>query len=150
MAHASMNGLAPAWTKSEEQLLHKYWLQKLSAREISFKILGKSRNAIIGKLHRLGLSRPKPENLQNNKKLYKISVKINQEEVIKFIDRKDLYEVLTEHSVKLMNAQAHHCRWPLKDYHCCGLQVEIGSYCAGHAIIGYRLAQDSENHDPVS
>ncbi|MEO1707438.1 MAG: GcrA family cell cycle regulator, partial [Pseudomonadota bacterium] len=45
-----------AWTDERVELLKKYWAEGLSASQIANKMGGVTRNAVIGKVHRLGLS----------------------------------------------------------------------------------------------
>lgn len=48
-------GLDMTWTNEREDLLRKLWRQGLSARQIAYVIAGVTRNAVIGKAHRMGL-----------------------------------------------------------------------------------------------
>jgi hypothetical protein len=44
------------WTAEEDKLIrHEYVVNNLTAREISLKLKGRSRHAVIGRLNRLGL-----------------------------------------------------------------------------------------------
>ena len=45
-----------AWTDERVELLKKLWAEGLSARQIADQLGGVTRNAVIGKVHRLGLS----------------------------------------------------------------------------------------------
>ena len=45
------------WTAEREQLLEKLWIEGLSASQIAYVMSGCTRNAVIGKAHRLGLPR---------------------------------------------------------------------------------------------
>lgn len=123
-----------SWTSEEENKLLELRKQNLSARLISFQIPGKSRNAVIGKLHRLGMSAPR---VKSGNMARKRKIKIDVMAIKRFILDERVFEAIEEHSVKLIDAQAHHCRWPLPDHHCCGLPAEISPYCAGHALIAY-------------
>lgn len=50
-----------AWTEDRVEILSKLWLEGLSASQIAKQLGGVTRNAVIGKVHRLGLSgRAKP------------------------------------------------------------------------------------------
>jgi GcrA cell cycle regulator len=55
-----------AWTEDRVETLSKLWADGLSASQIATQLGGVTRNAVIGKVHRLGLSgrakpsRPKP------------------------------------------------------------------------------------------
>ena len=52
-----------AWTEDRVELLTKLWAEGLSASQIAKQLGGVTRNAVIGKVHRLGLSgRAKPSN----------------------------------------------------------------------------------------
>ena len=44
------------WTEERVATLRKAWLEGLSARQIATQLGGVTRNAVIGKAHRLGLS----------------------------------------------------------------------------------------------
>lgn len=48
------------WTDDRKELLKKLLAQGLSASQIAKQIGGVSRNAVIGKIHRMGLSAPAP------------------------------------------------------------------------------------------
>ena len=51
-----------AWTEDRVEILSKLWAEGLSASQIATKLGGVTRNAVIGKVHRLGLSgRVKPK-----------------------------------------------------------------------------------------
>ena len=45
-----------AWTDDRVELLKKLWTEGLSASQIANRLGGATRNAVIGKVHRLGLS----------------------------------------------------------------------------------------------
>ncbi|MEQ1930103.1 MAG: GcrA family cell cycle regulator, partial [Parvularculaceae bacterium] len=45
-----------AWNDERVELLKKYWAEGLSASQIASKMGGVTRTAVIGKVHRLGLS----------------------------------------------------------------------------------------------
>ncbi|HHL42097.1 MAG TPA: GcrA cell cycle regulator, partial [Hellea balneolensis] len=50
-----------AWTEERVALLTKLWTEGLSASQVAQQLGGVTRNAVIGKVHRLGLSgRAKP------------------------------------------------------------------------------------------
>ena len=50
-----------AWTEDRVEILSKLWAEGLSASQIAKQLGGVTRNAVIGKVHRLGLSgRAKP------------------------------------------------------------------------------------------
>lgn len=52
-----------SWTEERVELLRKLWTEGLSASQIAAELGGVTRNAVIGKVHRIGLSgRPKNSN----------------------------------------------------------------------------------------
>ncbi|ACS42773.1 MULTISPECIES: GcrA family cell cycle regulator [Methylorubrum] len=51
-----MTEAVPSWTDERVELLRRLWDDGLSASQIALQIGGVSRNAVIGKVHRLGLS----------------------------------------------------------------------------------------------
>ena len=55
-SHGGMGGAAMGWTDERVGTLKKLWLEGLSASQIAKQLGGVTRNAVIGKVHRLGLS----------------------------------------------------------------------------------------------
>src|SRR3954447_20149266 len=59
--HSDRQGRTMTWTDERVELLKKLWSDGLSASQIANQLGGVSRNAVIGKVHRLSLSgRAKP------------------------------------------------------------------------------------------
>lgn len=57
-----------SWTDERVELLKRLWGEGLSASQIAARLGGVTRNAVIGKVHRLGLSgrtKPQPQAAQN-------------------------------------------------------------------------------------
>lgn len=52
--------MGPGWTPERTALLRQWWLDGWSAREIADHLGGVTRNAVIGKLFRLGVRRAAP------------------------------------------------------------------------------------------
>src|SRR5581483_8070971 len=53
---AAVGGMTMGWTDERVELLKKLWSDGLSASQIAAELGGITRNAVIGKVHRLGLS----------------------------------------------------------------------------------------------
>ena len=51
-----VGGVTMGWTDERVELLKKLWQDGLSASQIAKQLGGVTRNAVIGKVHRLGLS----------------------------------------------------------------------------------------------
>ena len=103
------------WSDDKIELLKTLWIQGKPASEIA-DILGDqvSRNAIIGKAHRLGLAgRPSP-------------IKKREQKLATL-------QVITERM----------CKWPFgdpkkPDFHFCGKAVDVTvTYCAEHRAMAY-------------
>lgn len=116
-----------AWTPENIKLLKKLWQKGKSAVEIG-KELGISKNAVIGKVHRLELdARPSPI-----KKTTVSNAVTPPEEVID-----------PNKPVTLLDLRINSCRWPIgelkdEDFHFCGKECQTGKpYCAEHCKIAY-------------
>ncbi|RPH08823.1 MAG: global cell cycle regulator GcrA-like protein [Alphaproteobacteria bacterium TMED194] len=105
------------WTKTKVEKLSKLWGQGVSARDIATKLGDISRNAVIGKANRLGLSK-----------------KLSSE------DKTIKKEINAASLVPNMNG----CKWPIghpgdNDFYFCGKPVIPGKpYCGEHCLIAYR------------
>ena len=112
------------WTKQKVDKLTKLWEKGVSAREIANKLGEVSRNAVIGKANRLGLSK-KAENTE--KKIEAIHIDVNS-------------------LVPNMSG----CKWPIghpgdKDFYFCGKEVIPGKpYCGEHCVIAYRRKDSNQ------
>jgi len=154
------------WTDERVELLKKLWADGLSASQIAAELGGITRNAVIGKVHRLGLSgrakspssaapRPrKPRSPSHMLRVSRPSVRGNTalarlyeyepepepepiENIIPIGQRRTLLE-LTEST----------CRWPIGDpgsadfFFCGGNTVTGLPYCAYHSRVAYQPITD--------
>jgi GcrA cell cycle regulator len=150
------------WTDERVELLKKLWSDGLSASQIAAELGGITRNAVIGKVHRLGLSgrakspsstapRPrKPRSAQmlriaarpamrgNTALAQAFEVELEPEpipydNVIPMHQRRGILE---------LNEQT--CRWPIGDpgsaefFFCGGQSLGGLPYCAYHARVAYQ------------
>lgn len=102
------------WTEERVTALQQLWAQGLSASQIAERLGSVTRNAVIGKAHRLGLaSRPSPIKLEGPPR-----------------PRVGKYKGPT-------------CQWPIGDpssqeFKFCGAPIEPGRpYCANHCEQAY-------------
>ena len=133
------------WTDDRVSLLKQLWGEGKTAAEIA-KALGEgvTRNAVIGKAHRLKLStRVSP--IQQNTKKPKI-------EVQKVKPQKPKVDVKFKgKGVKLEALKDRMCRWPIGDpqdenFVFCGCEAVPGlPYCAEHAKVAYQISTRSRN-----
>ena len=119
----------------------------LSCSQIANEI-GVSRNAVIGKLNRLGLSRgrgPAAPRVRNGVSVRRPQV-LTQRLVLKalFASAPVADDVVSSEPCSLLNLAPRKCRWPIggaatADFTFCGNTTVDGvSYCAGHARMAYR------------
>ena len=132
-----------AWTEQMVEDLRKMWKEGLTTGEIG-KRLGVSKNSIVGKVHRLGLS-SKAEKItsdESNKKAEAVKESKKEEHFISTkIESKP--QVRKDGKVMLTSLDNHTCRWPIGDpkdenFHFCGKKVRLGqTYCEEHAALAY-------------
>ncbi len=133
-----------SWTDEKIEDLKKLWAKGLSTAEIG-RALGVSKNAIVGKSHRLGL-KPRPSPIAGKpaaqtpaKAKAKVKAKPKPKETEKIGD--------------IINLGLHMCRWPFgdpgdDDFHFCGRQVTVGKpYCAEHCAIAYVTKSSSRDRE---
>ncbi|MCB9963949.1 MAG: gcrA cell cycle regulator family protein [Rhodospirillales bacterium] len=148
-----------SWTEERVALLEKLWGEGKTASEIA-KIIGDvSRNAVIGKAHRLKLSgRASPIQAQGvagsveaGKPVTRLQEPSNSniQPARRGRPKKQLIEpsadIPVKH-IKLTDLKDRQCRWPLgdprdEDFSFCGCQAMPGvPYCAAHAQVAYQVA----------
>lgn len=114
-----------SWTDEKVDTLKQLWSEGHTTGEIGKK-LGVSKNAVVGKAHRLGLeSRPSP---------------IKRKEIVKVKEEKIEVKV---GKVTLTDLTLTTCRWPVgdpkdEDFHFCGAKIPVGrTYCPEHSQVAY-------------
>lgn len=130
-----------SWTDEKIEDLKKLWAKGLSTAEIG-RALGVSKNAVVGKSHRLGL-KPRPSPISGKPAepapVAKAKPKPKAKESEKIGDIIDLGPQM--------------CRWPFgdpgdDDFHFCGRQVAPGKpYCAEHCSVAYVSKSNSRDRD---
>ncbi|MEA2939600.1 MAG: GcrA cell cycle regulator [Bradyrhizobium sp.] len=160
------------WTDERVELLKKLWADGLSASQIAAELGGVTRNAVIGKVHRLGLSgrakssssgtaRPRKARAPGHMlRVSRPSMRGNTalahayehdlepepeyiENIIPMGQRRTILE-LTEDT----------CRWPIGDpgsadfFFCGGNTLNTLPYCAYHSRVAYQPANDRRRVRP--
>jgi GcrA cell cycle regulator len=144
----------PTWTAERVELLKLRFEAGLSCREIAVDI-GVSRNAVIGKLSRLNLTRgrggdgPRPPRKDAAKGQRPRTMPRVQYQLLQTLYAEP-EPVLGEEPIQsgpgcsLLELSAEKCRWPIstpgaEDFCFCGnMPVEGLPYCAGHTRLAYR------------
>jgi GcrA cell cycle regulator len=137
------------WSDDRVEQLKSLWTEGLSASQIARALGGVTRNAVIGKVHRLGLagrasparadrprlpSAPKASTLRNAV----VAAPVVEEDPLQ-LDDGNFATVLT--------ISDRMCRWPIGDpaateFHFCGRGPKAGSpYCEAHARKAYQPQQ---------
>lgn len=146
-----------AWTQERVTLLKKLWADGLSAAQIANKMGGVTRNAVIGKVHRLGLSgRATPAKPQRgrsapaDRKDDDGAAKSSRPEMKPVIPEPEFIAPLVlEGGVRttVTTIKNNMCKWPIgdpagDDFHFCGQPTLSGkSYCAYHAHLAFQPPQ---------
>lgn len=157
-----------SWTDERVEALKRLWQDGLSASQIAAEIGGVTRNAVIGKVHRLGLSgrgqptttakrqrrqpQPAPRRPRATVSYGNLALKVEAEfeveprpqprrDVVVPIAKRLTIEKLTERT----------CKWPNgdpteADFHFCGHDSLEGlPYCEYHAGIAYQVPDKNRN-----
>ena len=135
-----------SWTDERIEQLKALWTEGLSASHIARVLGGISRNAVIGKVHRLGLAGR--ANAARTERLRmpsapKISLKAPPPPIIE--EEPIVMEDGSFATVLTINDRM--CRWPIGDpaeneFHFCGRKPKTGSpYCEAHARKAYQPQQ---------
>jgi GcrA cell cycle regulator len=144
----------PTWTTERVELLKSRFAAGLSCREIACD-LGVSRNAVIGKLSRLNLTREKtgdarrPARNDTAKGRGPKTVPRLQYQLLRALYGKpqpaaDDEPIPNGRCCSLLELSEQRCRWPistpgLADFCFCGnTPLEGLPYCAGHTRLAYR------------
>ncbi|WP_339872976.1 GcrA family cell cycle regulator [uncultured Brevundimonas sp.] len=135
---------ASAWTEDRIDRLRTLWLEGHSAARIARELgAGLTRSAVLGKVHRMGLSagRPRPRGA---------SAVVRSPPR----DRRPPFTPVSEAiagpaavpnqgRTTLLSVRRCECRWPFGDpkaegFSLCGRPVERGAFCGPHAAVAYR------------
>lgn len=146
-----MFATGPTWTTERLEALKTHFAAGLSCRQIAAEI-GVSRNAVIGKLSRLGLSREKTDDAMRPKKPKGErrgrtgSVPRQQFEMLRQVYDEAAFgdpSVVSAHRCSLFELNKERCRWPVnaeaEEFSFCGNTPLVGMpYCKGHTRLAYR------------
>ena len=147
------------WTDERVELLKKLWQDGLSASQIAKQLGGVTRNAVIGKVHRLGLSgratpskpqrtvfkaprpaRPVAPAIAAPRRIAEAAPQ--QTAPVRYIDERP-------GTATVLTLGAHMCKWPIGDpsldsFTFCGRRSDEGPYCDEHAAVAYQPVQSKK------
>ena len=157
-----------SWTDERVENLKKLWADGLSASQIAAELGGITRNAVIGKVHRLGLSgrakspssaAPRPRKVRATSHVFRamrpamrgntalahaVAYEIELEPEPEPIDN----IIPIGQRCSILELTEEKCHWPIgdpgqPDFFFCGGKAAIGApYCGYHARVAYQPAHD--------
>jgi GcrA cell cycle regulator len=161
-----------SWTDERVELLKKLWNDGLSASQIAGELGGVTRNAVIGKVHRLGLSgrakapsvsaprvrkaAPRQQTTMRTVSMSSMSrgntaLAHQSQPVVQYhVETRPMEEVVVPMSrrVQIMELKEAMCKWPIgdptqQDFVYCGADCNFGTpYCTYHSAIAYQPASE--------
>ena len=139
---------ASSWTPDRVKTLTQLWKDGASASQIARSLGGVTRNAVIGKIHRLGLSgrgapsapgarRVKPK---GERRLRRPAAGAP---AVRLVAAPSVETPPETGTATMISVRYGQCRWPIGDplaegFCLCGRRVARGAYCAGHGARAYR------------
>jgi GcrA cell cycle regulator len=165
-----------SWTEERVELLRRLWSEGLSAAQVAQELgPGTTRNAVIGKIHRLGLAErskaataPRPRasrtprtqivevHVEAPAVMGNVALALAPEAIVapalRPLEEEVVVPITTR--VTLMELRETMCRWPIgdpsaADFRFCGVKSPPGSgpYCCQHSRIAYQPAQERRRRD---
>lgn len=144
------------WNEERVALLRKLWAEGLSASQIAKQLGGVTRNAVIGKVHRLGLagratpSRPakRPVRASRPRIVGTTAPRIRPAVAAPATPMPELEPVRLAdgNTVSVLTLTESMCKFPIgdpndADFAFCGRAASSGAYCADHARVTYQPSQ---------
>lgn len=163
------DGSGDTWSDDRVASLKKLWADGLSASQISTEIFGNTshRNALIGKIHRLGLSgrarktratsTPRPRKPRAARPVRHEVERLRDDttgELAPYLPPEVPNEIPLEQRRTLLQLTDSTCRWPYgdpatHDFFFCGAVPATGQpYCACHCAIAFDGAPAVKNYNP--
>lgn len=119
------------WSEERVEMLKSLWSKGRTASQIADELGDVTRNAVIGKVHRLGLkSRPSPIRRERERERRPVLASSPVEARPRRVSDRD-------------------CHWPIGNprepgFHFCGAAAEPDRpYCAAHCALAYRRSDNS-------
>ncbi|MBC8239747.1 MAG: global cell cycle regulator GcrA-like protein [Alphaproteobacteria bacterium] len=133
--------MAVDWTDERVAELTKFWQEGYSARQIAERLSdGITRNAVIGKANRLGLSKPSKSSVTRQQRQKERAEKVLQ------------LQPPIDEGATIFSLTASTCRWPIGDpgdldFHFCGANSKVAApYCDYHAAMAYQPPKARNAH----
>ena len=124
------------WTDERVARLKELWSEGYSARQIAEQLGGVTRNAVIGKANRMGLSKPTKSSITRQRK--------RQEGDRPRPTAEEVVIVTPDSGVSILTLTTATCRWPIghpgeENFFFCGARTKTGQpYCEAHSRLAYQ------------
>ena len=137
------------WSDDRVEQLKTLWTEGLSASQIARALGGVTRNAVIGKVHRLGLAGRASPSRSERPRLpvtHKAPVVRTHVPAVQVVEEDPVTLDDGSHAT-VLTISDRMCRWPIGDpaateFHFCGHSPKSGSpYCEAHARKAYQPQQ---------
>ena len=163
-----------SWTDERTKLLKKLWAEGLSASQIAGRLGGITRNGVVGKIHRLGLSgrttttrisparvgrpprtesaKPKAKRRTSNSALRTLLERRDKP----FVDIVNDADIPVEDLVSVQELGRNSCRWPIgdpksDDFGFCGREKVSGlPYCEAHCRRAFEAPKPRGSGEPMN
>jgi GcrA cell cycle regulator len=143
------------WSDDRVEQLKTLWTEGLSASQIARALGGVTRNAVIGKVHRLGLAgRASPSRAERPRVSMSPKVpSLRSHQPPAPIVEEDPLQLEDGNFATVLTISDRMCRWPIGDpsaseFHFCGRSPKSGSpYCEAHARKAYQPQQQHRIKD---
>ncbi len=144
------------WTDERVATLRKLWAEGLSASQIAKQLGGVTRNAVIGKVHRLGLagratpSRPakRPVRTARPRVIGPMAPRLRPTSTMPTVVIPDLEPLKLDdgRAASVLTLSDNMCKYPIGDptdpaFAFCGRGSANGPYCSDHARLAYQPSQ---------
>ena len=160
------------WTDDRVEQLKKFWEAGLSASQIAAELGNVTRNAVIGKVHRLGLSgrakspssaAPRPRKARPHSHMLRVSrpsIRGNTALAQAYELEVELEPELVDNVIPLgqrrtlLELNEETCRWPIGDpgqadfFFCGGQSIATLPYCSYHSRVAYQPANMRRDRRP--
>ena len=146
-----------AWTEDRVEILSKLWAEGLSASQIAKQLGGVTRNAVIGKVHRLGLSgRAKPSRPVKRAPRPAAKTRTTTPAAPRMPRRApptpapiplEAKQLPDGKYATILTITEHMCKWPIGDpstseFRFCGRGTDKSDpYCKAHSQLAYQPAR---------
>lgn len=145
-----------SWTDERVEQLKQLWSDGLSASQIARQLGGVTRNAVIGKVHRLGLAgRATPARTERPRmQVARRPARPRPAPVIQapIIEKEPLIDDQGRKTT-VLTINDRMCKWPIgdpstADFHFCGHPPKSSSpYCDAHSVKAFQPAQSRRDRD---